>query len=763
MTASHTAGSDRRRGGEDRARLDQLLEDDPADLYEHAPCGYLSTLPDGTIVKVNETLCSWLGRPAERVLRTRLGQLLSVGGQVFHDTHLAPLLRMQGAVREVALDVVRDDGTVLPCLVNAVELRDPEGGPLLVRATLFEATARRQYEREILSAHRAAELSEARSRTLQEVVVQLAGAVSTADVASVVVQQARTALRSRGAALLLVTGGPVGPRGGAAGTASQPELVVACSDGLPAALLDQLVTAADGRIALELAEGLRVVVPDERLHERRPELATALGEAGLHALVVVPVSADTRRLGVLLLGLGNSAADDLIDLDEPRDGELSDGDRDLLWTLGRQAGQALERARLQEETTRQAERSAFLLHAARQMAAATGVRETIDRLAELAVPRLADVCLLDLVTVHGARRVVARHGDPARQHLVDTLLEWAPPARELPHPARRALAEGCTQWFPAPDDAWLASVVREPRELAAVQALELASIVSVPLIAEGRTLGAFTLSADRRRGPFTVADVELVEQLANQVSLVLTKAQRYELESSTSHTLQATLLPPHPPPVPGMTVAVRYLAATSGVEIGGDFYDVATLPGEHVAIAVGDVVGHDITAAATMGQLRSVYRALLVEGPAPSAVIDRLQASWPLLGLQRMATALFATLDLPTGLLHVASAGHPPPLLIVDGRAEYLPVVPSRMLGAPPAPAVEWSGLVPPGATLLLFTDGLVESRTSDIDTGLARLRAAAERGAGAGADELCDRLLAELAGTYRADDIALLALTRDA
>ena len=165
-------------------------------------------------------------------------------------------------------------------------------------------------------------------------------------------------------------------------------------------------------------------------------------------------------------------------------------------------------------------------------------------------------------------------------------------------------------------------------------------------------------------------------------------------------------------------MAVRYLAATYGVEIGGDFYDVAPLPGDHVAIAVGDVVGHDITAAATMGQLRSVYRALLVEAPAPAAVIDRLQASWPLLGLQRMATALFATLDLPTGMLHVASAGHPPPLLVVDGRAEFLPVVPSRMLGAPPAPAVEWTGALPRGATLVLFTDGLVESRSEDLDAG---------------------------------------------
>ncbi|SDX75670.1 serine/threonine-protein kinase RsbW [Modestobacter sp. DSM 44400] len=746
--------AERRSGSDVRAQLDQLLEDDPADLYENAPCGYLSTLPDGRIVKVNRTFCAWTGRTPEQLLHTRLRDVLSVGGQVFHDTHLAPLLRMQGAVREVALDVVRVDGSLLPCLVNAVELRDDTGAPLMVRATLFEATARRRYERDILAAHRAAEESEARSRTLQQVVSELARATTVSDVATVVVEQARGALRARGAALWLVTDR-------AAGEADRPSLVVARSDGLPDGLLAELATAAEGRVALELAEGLRTLVLGDRLTAQRPRLAAAMADAGLHSLVVVPVSAASRALGVLVLALGEARAGDLIDLDQPVPGELSARDVDLLWTLGRQAGQALERAQLHEETARQGERSAFLLDAARLLAGAAGVEEMVERLAGLAVSGLADVCMIDLVTEHGVRRVGARHADPARQHLVDELREWAPPARDLPYPARQALNLRRTQWFPviAPD--WLESAVRDPRELAAVQGLELASIVAVPLVAEGQALGVVTLSADRRRGGFTAADVDVAEQLAAQLSLVMAKAQRYEFESRTSHTLQANLLPPPPPEVPGIAVAVRYLAATRGVEVGGDFYDVAPLPGGQVAIAVGDVVGHDITAAATMGQLRSVYRSLLVESPAPSAVIDRLQASWPLLGLQRLATALFATLDLTSGRLRIASAGHPPPLLLTGGRAEYLPVRPSPMLGAPPAPAQEWTGVLPPGATLVLFTDGLVESRADDIDAGLARLRASAVRTATSDPDELCDRLLSDLAGSHRADDIALLALTR--
>jgi serine/threonine-protein kinase RsbW len=164
-----------------------------------------------------------------------------------------------------------------------------------------------------------------------------------------------------------------------------------------------------------------------------------------------------------------------------------------------------------------------------------------------------------------------------------------------------------------------------------------------------------------------------------------------------------------------------------------------------------------------MGQLHSVYRALLVDRPPPSAVIDRLQASWPLLGLQRMATALFATLEPSSGQLRIASAGHPPPVLLCGGRAELLPVRPSRLLGAPPAPApaLEWAGVLAPGATLVFFTDGLVESRSADLDDGLARLLAAVERAGTSDPDELCDRVLGELTGVHRPDDIALLALTR--
>jgi serine/threonine-protein kinase RsbW len=658
------------------------------------------------------------------------------------------------------MDVVRMDGSVLPCLINAVELRDDDGAPVLMRATLFEATARRRYERELLAAQRAAEESEARSRTVQRVVSDMAAATSVADVAAVVVERGREALKGSGAALVLVEESPPGVVG------DLPRLHTEHSVGLPADLLDELQAAALGKLALELAQGVRTVSLDERLRAGQPTVAAAMAAAGLASLVVVPVTADSRRLGVLVIGLAGAAGGDLLSLEEPDAVRVTGpADVELLWTLGRQAGQALERARLYEETARQADRSAFLLEAARLLAEAADVSETVERLAALTVERLADVCVIDLTSEQGLVRPAVRHREPERQYLADALREMHLPSGGGGHPSVRALHEGGTQWVRSIDDAYRVEMASDERHLEVARALDLASIVAVPLVAEGRRLGVVTLGTDNRRRPFTAADVEVVEQLALQVSLVVAKAQRYELDVRTSHTLQANLLPPRPPEVAGLRMAVRYLAATHGVEVGGDFYDVVRLADEQIALAVGDVVGHDITAAATMGQLNSVYRALLVDRPAPSAMIDRLQASWSLLGMQRMATALFATLDPATGQLRIASAGHLSPLLLTAGHAEFLPVLPSRMLGAPPAPApaLEWAGVLPPGATLVFFTDGLVESRSADIDTGLAHLVAAAEAAGTSDPDELCDRLLADLTGAHRADDIALLALTRTA
>jgi sigma-B regulation protein RsbU (phosphoserine phosphatase) len=168
-----------------------LLEDDPVQLYERAPCGYLSTTPEGTIVKVNQTFLTWTGyRADELVGRRTFAQLLTAGGRIYHETHYAPMLRMQDGVREIALDVVKADAGRLPVLVNAVLERDGRGDPSVVRIAVFDASDRREYERELLRERERAELSEARARALamtlqQTLIPPMAPEVPGLDVAAV--------------------------------------------------------------------------------------------------------------------------------------------------------------------------------------------------------------------------------------------------------------------------------------------------------------------------------------------------------------------------------------------------------------------------------------------------------------------------------------------------------------------------------------------------------------------------------------------------
>ena len=142
-----------------RARVDKaLLEESAEELYEHAPCGYLSTLPDGTIARVNQTFLEWTGASRDALLGgTTFQKLLTIGSRMYYETHYAPLLRMQGFANEIALEVVRDDGRILPVVVNSRQKCDADGTPLFNRITLFDSTDRRRYERELLLARRKAE------------------------------------------------------------------------------------------------------------------------------------------------------------------------------------------------------------------------------------------------------------------------------------------------------------------------------------------------------------------------------------------------------------------------------------------------------------------------------------------------------------------------------------------------------------------------------------------------------------------------------
>ena len=167
------------------------------ELYEEAPCGYLTTRPDGTIVRVNGTFLRWTGHTREALVGRRFQDLLTGGGRIYHETHYAPLLRMQGRVREIALDIVRADGSRLPALVNATLKLDAAGEPRLVRTTVFDATDRQRYERELLAARDRERLARERADALQRATAAIAAAPDREAIALTLIEQLDRRVRRR--------------------------------------------------------------------------------------------------------------------------------------------------------------------------------------------------------------------------------------------------------------------------------------------------------------------------------------------------------------------------------------------------------------------------------------------------------------------------------------------------------------------------------------------------------------------------------------
>ena len=189
-----------------------------------------------------------------------------------------------------------------------------------------------------------------------------------------------------------------------------------------------------------------------------------------------------------------------------------------------------------------------------------------------------------------------------------------------------------------------------------------------------------------------------------------------------SETLQQSLLPERLPDIPGLTTAARYIPGGPDVDIGGDWYDIIQLPGAGIGLALGDVVGRGERAAALMGQLRNAVRAYAFEGRSPAEVMDNVNGLLLEAGSEHMATMVFGILDAETGDFRFVNAGHPPPLLITpNDDAHFLESGNGPPVGSlPTARYSEATARLAPGATLLLYTDGLVEDRTTPLEEGLA-------------------------------------------
>jgi serine phosphatase RsbU (regulator of sigma subunit)/anti-sigma regulatory factor (Ser/Thr protein kinase) len=297
-------------------------------------------------------------------------------------------------------------------------------------------------------------------------------------------------------------------------------------------------------------------------------------------------------------------------------------------------------------------------------------------------------------------------------------------------------------------------------------ATDMRSAAFLPLIAQARAIGGLALFYREPR-EFPAADRELYEALAAIVAQSLQRATLFDREREFATGLQASMLPRDIPRFTGTDIAVRYHAASSGREVGGDWYDVVALPQNRVGLVVGDVQGHDTHAAAVMGQLRIALRAYAAEGHQPSTVLARASRFLAELDTERFATCAYAEMELASGTVRVARAGHLGPLVRhTDGRTGWPHVRGGLPLGL--ATAVDLHEFpetrldLVPGETLVFCTDGLVEERGLDITIGMEALSEAVRDGPD-GVEELADHLAGNLWERWGSqDDVALLILRRD-
>jgi len=414
-------------------------------------------------------------------------------------------------------------------------------------------------------------------------------------------------------------------------------------------------------------------------------------------------------------------------------------------------------------------REAFLLDAGRALAEARSTEEVLRVAAGLSMPGFSP----DGLAVFGADgdrlTVIGHHGQKP---------EDEEPFMHMPldtdYPAAEVVRTGRAVYLSSPAD----YKTRYPTSWPLAAHFGRHSWAFLPLTVAGRTMGAW-MAAFTYPVTFTPDERSVLTTVARMLAQALSRAGAAESERELTDGLQRSMLPTLGPEIPGMSVAARYVPTGGGLQVGGDWYDMIQLPGGRFALTIGDVQGHDVRAAGLMGQLRIALRAYASEGHRPDAVLSR--ASRFLHGMTydedgddlRFATCLYVEVDPANGVLEIARAGHPDPAIrMADGTVLMRPTAGGLPLGIDPDADYPTTRLVlEPGETMLICTDGLIETGGHDLDTGWRRIRRILEEHDG-GTEELADSLVQAVHGPSshhatgpltdrREDDIAVLLLYR--
>ncbi|MFS4095503.1 SpoIIE family protein phosphatase [Streptomyces sp. AF1A] len=425
------------------------------------------------------------------------------------------------------------------------------------------------------------------------------------------------------------------------------------------------------------------------------------------------------------------------------------------------------RASLEAEAARR--RLAVVADASARIGTTLDLERTARELAEVAVPELADLAAVDLLDAVVAGRpstlgpseaavirAFALHPDDE----TDAVRAADPPGRIARYAPDRLVTE-CVRTGEAVlvaqvKDEDLPRIAGSPEAAVLLGRAGLHSYLAVPLIARGEVLGALDLKRTRNPAPFDEDDVLLARELAARAAVQIDNARWYQNARNTALTLQRSLLPGHPPVTTGLEVASRYQPAGATSEVGGDWFDVIPLEGGRTALVVGDVMGSGISAAATMGRLRTATTTLAALGLDPALLLEHLDKTTSALD-HSIATCVYAVHDPYLRQCRIANAGHLPPARVRPGHPPELLDLPTGVpLGVG---GVEFSTVTvdfEPGDELVFYTDGLVETRRNSLDERLDFLLSLLDDPTRP-LEEVCDLLLRTLHHPDNHDDVALL------
>jgi PAS domain S-box-containing protein len=418
-----------------------------------------------------------------------------------------------------------------------------------------------------------------------------------------------------------------------------------------------------------------------------------------------------------------------------------------------------------EDAMRARDRLQVLATATSAMNAALEPEDELSALADAMVPEFADVCRVYLLDPDPLRRAP---GDVTGRRSITRFAPGVPPSPSAEgrftfapdHPiARCALtaAPVLVEVPSVPTPMWRAPQAQQRWGVE----VGATSMLVTPVVVRGAVTAALLFIACGDRAPYTEDDLALVAELGARASAGVETAVVYQQSREVSLALQSAMLS-RPARHPGVEIEARYLPAAAGLQVGGDWYDAFPLPGGDLALGVGDVVGHDLSAAATMGQLRSMLRGLAHDSDAdPSEVLRKLDRVACGLGVTKFTTLLYGRLSRIGGrtLFRWSSAGHPAPIVVGPHGPQLLGGAVDVVLGVEPrCPRLDREVELGPGATLLLYTDGLFERRNDPDDDAVAQLLDLVGRGADLPLPEFCDHLVRGSAADT-GDDIVVLAL----